>query len=106
MLWLAIGGDYNQHVGDRKTKKFHEDTGTHNTYQIVNNIEFNQMCETHVHGSSPINAAHASSRILEHVNGYKMLTNNEIVESDHKGYLIDIPLDDYFEEEFREWDEV
>jgi len=103
---VIIGGDYNQNICDREIKKFHDDIGVHNIHQIANNVELEQMCKTYVHGSSPIDAIYASNGIMEYVDGCKILDNNEIVEADHRGYLIDIALEEYFEDEFREWDEV
>ena len=36
---IIIGGDYNQNIGDKEIKKFHEEIGVHNIHQIVNNVE-------------------------------------------------------------------
>lgn len=64
------------------------------------------MYKTYIHGSSPIDAVYASNGIMDYVDGCKILPNNEIIEADHRSYLIDIALDEYFEDEFGEWDEV
>ena len=103
---IIIGGDYNQNICDKEIKKFHEEIGVHNIYQIINNVELEQIGKTYIHGSSPIDAIYASNGVLKYVDGCKILGNNEIVESDHKSYLIDIDLNEYFEDEFCEWDEV
>ena len=75
-------------------------------HQIVNNIELDQMCKTCIDGSRPIDAVHASNGIMEYAEWCKILSNNAILESDHRSYLVDIALDEYFEDEFGEWDQV
>ena len=75
-------------------------------HQIVNNIELDQMCKTCVNGSRPIDAVHASNGIMEYAEGCKILSNNAILKSDYRSYLVDIALDEYFEDEFGEWDKV
>ena len=43
---------------------------------------------------------------MEYVDGCKLLGNNEILESDHRSYAVDIALQDYFNDELSEWDNI
>ena len=43
---------------------------------------------------------------MRFVEGSKLCETNEILDTDHWGYVIDINLNDYFEEEFSTWDTI
>lgn len=103
---VLIGGDYNQYIGDRQVMKFHEEIGIHNIHQIVNNVELHQMGKTYIHGSKMIDAVYVMNGLMEYVEGCKLIGNNEIVEGDHRGYVIDIALEDYFEDDLGKWDGI
>ena len=64
------------------------------------------MGKTYVHGSNSIDVDYASNRIMECVDGYKILSNNNIVESNYVNYLIDLALDEYFKDNFGELDSI
>ena len=42
--------------------------------------------------------------ILSFVEGCKLYKINEVIDTDHWGYVVNINLIDYFEEEFSNWD--
>ena len=69
-------------------------------YSVINNIPIEQMEKTFKPGTKPIDSIAASTGVIEHIEGYKLLDYNEIVETDHRGHVIDIALDTYFELEF------
>ena len=43
---------------------------------------------------------------MDYVDGCKLLGNNDIVESEHRSYVIDVALEDYFNNELCEWDNI
>ena len=43
---------------------------------------------------------------MEYIEGCKLLGHNEIVESDYRAYMIDIIIEEYFEEELSMWDNI
>ena len=43
---------------------------------------------------------------MNYIDGCKLLDYNDIVESDHKGYLIDVAIEDYFSDDVGEWDNI
>ena len=41
---------------------------------------------------------------MKYVEGYKVKNYNDIVETNHRGYIIDIAMEEYFKVEFNNWD--
>ena len=65
-------------------------------YHQYNNIPIDQLDSTNIKGSSPIDTIACSNRLLEFVEGSKLVRNNEILFLDYRAYIIDINLEDYF----------
>ena len=65
-----------------------------------------QIGKTHIYGSKPIDSLAASQGIIDYIDGCELLSNNDIVESDHRSCMIDIALEYYFEDELCEWDNI
>ena len=57
-------------------------------------------------GSKPIDSIAASNGMMEHVEGCQLLNRNDIVESDHRGHVIDVDTEECFQEESSGWDDV
>ena len=64
------------------------------------------MDRTHKSGSKPIDSFAVSAGILEYIEGCMLLEYNDIFEIDHRGYMVDVALDEYFELEFSSWDHI
>ena len=96
---IVIGGDYNEHIGDNNAKVFHEKLGANNIYQIIDNIQINKINKTCVHGLSIVDSLATSTGIIEYIDGCKILRHNEIAKLDHMSYLVDILLEEYFQDE-------
>ena len=103
---VIISGDYNQYLGNNEIKKFHENIEVHEIHPIINNILINQIGKTYKHGSNPIDSIAASSGVIDFIDGCKLLDYNDILESDHRGYVINSAIEDYFNKELCEWDNL
>ena len=103
---IIIAGDYNQYLNDNEVRKFHDAISVHEIHSIVNDVQINQIGRTYKHGSKPIDSFAATSGIMEYVDGCEILGYNEVVESDHRSYLVDISLEEYFNDEMSEWDTI
>ena len=103
---IIIAGDYNQSIGDKEVRQFYAEIGICDIHHKINNIPYEKLDKTYKHGSSIIDSITASSRIMQYIEGCKLLEYNEIVESDHRVYMIDITIDEYFQAEFSEWDNI
>ena len=57
-----------------------------------------KMDKMEIQGSKPIDTIAASHRILEYVEGCFLLEYNEIVFTNHRSYVIDMNLEEYFNE--------
>ena len=48
----------------------------------------------------------ASESILLFVEGCRLHEINEILDTDHRRYVVDIDLKEYFDQEFSSWDQI
>ena len=103
---LIIAGDLNQNINANEIKKFFSDIGVEDVHSVINNIRKEEMDKTYVHGSNPIDTIAMSEGLLEYVEGSKLLSHNEIVNTDHRAYVVDVNLEGYFEDEMSSWDDV
>ena len=103
---VIIAGDYNQGISDNAVQKFHSEIGVSEVHCKINNISIDRLDKTYKYGSKAIDSIAVSSGLIDYVEGCKLVTYNEIVETDHRGYIIDISLEEYFEGEFSSWDSI
>ena len=59
-----------------------------------------------MYGSNPIDLIAVSEGLIDFVEGSKLIPHNEIVWSNHRAYIIDINLEDYFNKEMSSWDNI
>ena len=64
------------------------------------------MSSTNKNGSKPIDTIAATEGAIEHVDGCKLLYHAEVVISDHRPHVIDVNLEEYFNECFSSWDQI
>ena len=64
------------------------------------------MDNTYRDGSKCIDTIAASESILSFVEGCRLHEINEILNTDHCGYVVDINLKEYFDQEFSSWDQI
>jgi len=54
----------------------------------------------------PINSIAATHGILEFIEECKLLPYNEVIFSDHRAYVVNINLEEYFNEQLSQWDKI
>ena len=96
----------NQDVRSTETQRFFNEIGVSDIHSRINNIEFENMSTTNKNGSKPIDTIAATEGIMEHVDGCKLLSHAEVVISDHRPCVIDVNLEEYFNECFSSWDQI
>jgi len=104
---IIIAGDYNQDVTSREVTKFFEEIGVkdiHKTMNVINNNE--TLDSTYKHGSKQIDSIAATNGIMNYIEGCRLMNYNEIVESDHRAFMIDVDIEEYFNDEFSGWDKI
>ena len=99
---ILIGGDCNQCINDNEIKRFHEQIDAYEMHSIVNEVPTQSIGKTCKNGSRTIDSLAATTGSMEHVEGCKLLGYDDVVESDHRSYLIEIAMEDYFNEQLSE----
>ena len=90
----------NQDIRYNEIQKFFNDIGVTYIYSRINRIELDDLNSTNKWGSLPIDTIAASEGILEYIEGCKLLSYAEIAISNHWLYVIDMNLEEYFEDNF------
>ena len=93
---IIIAGDYNQYIREKEIWKFHTDIGVCNIYSKVSNIPLGQLDKTCKQGSKLIDSIAATAEVLDYVKGCQILDYNDIIETNHREYMVDVALDEYF----------
>ena len=101
---IIIAEDYNQDARETAIRRFYSEIGVVDVHSKVNNIEMAQMDKTHEAGSKPIDSIAATAGVLDCIEGSMLTDYNDLFETDHRGCVIDIAFDEYFETEFSSWD--
>ena len=65
-------------------------------YYIFNKILFEEIDNTHIAGSRPIDTYAITPNIMECVEGCKLIKTNDIIIIDYRAYIIDINFKKYF----------
>jgi len=103
---IIIAGDYNQQISSNEIKQFYNKIGVRDVHSVVNNIELNDMDKTYINGRFQIDSIAASNGIMNYIEGCQVVDNNEIIHTDHRGYVIDVNLQEYFDDNFSTWDHI
>ena len=85
---------------ENEIQNFFVEIEVEDVYKRFNNIESYQLDNIHKEGSKCIDSIVVSIGIMEYVEGYQLMNYNDIVELDHRAYIIDVAIGEYFDEEF------
>jgi len=64
------------------------------------------MDHIEVRGSTLIDTIAMSHGVMEYVEGSRLMECNEIIFTDHRAYIVDINLNNYFDDQISEWDQI
>ena len=70
--------------------------GLFDIYSYINNFEVKEEDNTHIKGTKQIDAVMTTTNLLEVVQGSRMVDSKEITDSDHRGFIVDINVKEYF----------
>ena len=93
-----VVGDFNQHIGSNEMETFFFAIGAEDAYARLNNVNVNALDKTYAHRSNRIDSIALSEGIMEYEEGTKLLEYNNIVFADHRAYLLDVNMEEYFDE--------
>ena len=97
---IIIAGDFNQNITSSEIQVFFREIGVLDVHSHYNNIPLGQMDTTYIQGKTPIDSIALSCGAISYVEGVKLMEYNEFVMTDHRGYLLDINFEDYFNNQF------
>ena len=103
---IVIAGDFNQNININEIRQFFLDIGVEDVYSRINNIWISELDKTYVHRSSSIDSIVVSKGLMKFVKGSKLITYNEILWSGYRTFIIDINLEDYFNDKMSSWDNI
>ena len=72
----------------------------------MNKIKIDKMDKTNVNSRLLIDSITASYRIKNYTEGCQMVKNNEIVCTNHREYIINTNLEEYFNDSISTWNEI
>ena len=93
---VIIGGDFNQNIDHPQIQRFMRENGLSDLHQEVTDSETYERDRTYKNGSNQIDAILATEFVSNAVRGSKMIDFDEIIITDHRGFLFDIDFNDYF----------
>ena len=103
---IILAGDLNQDIVSREVQQFFNKLGIKDIHQQYNFIELDEIDNTYRDRSKYIDTIAASESILSFVEGCRLYEINEILDTNHRGYIIDIDLKEYFDQEFSSWNQI
>ena len=103
---VLIAGDINQDVSSEWTQKFMKENGLAEVHEIVNEAEDDRKDNTHAKESKKIDAMMATDRTMQATRGSKITDFQEIINTDHRGFVIDLDAEDFFSIESSKHDQT
>ena len=87
-----IAGDMNQDVTKERIRRFMRETGVEEVHQECNPQLEIPRDATHKKGKTQIDAVFATTAVLNCINECKIVDYNEIIMSDHRGFIFGLTL--------------
>jgi len=103
---FIVAGDFNQYIQSKEIQSFFNRLGLQDIHSKQNHIIIDELDNTNIKGSKPIDSIAVTDRILEYIEGSALLHHNEIVPSDHRSYLVDFNAKEYFNVNISKWQEI
>ena len=99
-----IAGDLNQNIASKQIQQFFNKIVVMDAHQWCKQINWNSIDHTDVRGFKPIGTIALSHGMLEHIDRCRLLECNDIMLTYHRSCLIDLNLEDYFQDQMISWD--
>jgi len=97
---MIVVGDVNENVYSIDFEQFLILNGLMNINKVINGpIESENRDSTYQYRSNCIDIIAASTNLLEFIDGYSIVDFNQIIITDHRGFLVDVNLEDFFQVE-------
>ena len=99
-------GYFNEDINAKNAQQFVVEMGLYEVFSEIHEVDKNNRDEALEHRMKCTCCVLVSEGTMRIVEVIKLTECNEIVDSDHRGYLIDLSLEALFEEEFNSKQEI
>ena len=94
---VILAGNINKNAYSQEIKQFLIMNRLMNVYEVINRlIDSKNRDSACKHGSLAIDIVTMSTNLIEHVNGSKLINFSNIIVIDHRGFLVDVNLENLF----------
>jgi len=101
-----VAGDFNQDVTKERIVRFANENELEEIHQEYNFRDDIYRDATHARGQCQIDAIFASKGVLNCIKGSRIMDFNEVIITDHRGFMIDININKYFKKRYSRYDEI
>jgi len=101
---IIIAGDINSGINEEDVEQFCIALGIFDVFSFYNNINEDEREKTYIRGRKCIDLVAMSAGLLGYLRGCKMVNFTEIICTDHRGFIVDLDLNSYFEVETSNFD--
>ena len=101
---IILYGDFNQDIDSEQMQRFMRENGLLEIHENLNEVDYMQRDRTHKEGSKQIDAVLATDGIRQCMKGSLIVDFNNIVISDHRGFVFDIDIKEYFQINYSKYD--
>ena len=103
---IIIVGDLNKAINSNTIEKWFIENRIYDIHYYINETKNQRKDSTYKFGSKCINTIAASIGIMKIVNGCILLDFEELIISNHRGFIVDLDLEEYFNTIPSYYDEV
>ena len=94
---IIIAGNFNEPLYLKNIEAFLINNSLFEVHDLLNGIESVKRDNTHIEGTKCIDFVAVSNSVVEFIDACELINFNQFIETDHRGYLVDINLELYFE---------
>ena len=93
---IIIAGDLNSGIDEEEIEQFYNQIGVFNIFSFLYDIPENEREQTQNRGSRCIKSVGVSAGLLGVIEGCIMINYLEIIITDHRGFIVDLNIEEYF----------
>ena len=82
------------------------EAGVQDLYHLINNISLNQLDNTYKIGSKAINLIAVTPDLFNLIKGCQLIETNELIITDHRLYISNRNIKQYFNKQMSIWDTI
>jgi len=87
----------NQDISSEPMQQFIRENSFYELHQELNKVEENKRDNTYKNGQKQIDVILGTEPILQATRGSKIIDFNEVIITDHRGFIFNVDINEYFE---------